>query len=352
MLLHGIKVTIDFLEYLIGAAPTVFFNQPVLWIFTALAVIASVTAVTQGDNVTRNGSGAVWIAKGYPVVHSQRMPKPGRTAAHGATAVEVIKGVLPIESGEINGEFSPFRQPSVSCRLSGSGVSFVPSSVVSPNPIHVLFGPLPVLSIKPKAIVLIIFALVVPVSLPLFGIVHSSVAARFVIVPHLFWVSFLIPPLCFFGAFRVVSTPPKVFDPIRFRVGFGPCAIFAMRLKSIPRSGLFVEELCRARKFIAAFRAALESIAGRFKIATLSNRAALLAFRPEIVFSFASSVEVFGIGGEKLVTSATALKRFFVHGILVNAARMVYDWQAVRVPLFGSYPIQSRLIIPQNEVVL
>lgn len=109
------------IQYCPGFLFTIFLGQPFMWGFVVLGIVAAVNAVTKRYDISGDSAGAIWIIKRYPMIHSQRMPKPSGTAAHSTATVEIVERELPIVLGKVIGKTS------FSCHVPiQDGLEFIP----------------------------------------------------------------------------------------------------------------------------------------------------------------------------------------------------------------------------------
>jgi len=94
------EVFVNPLKDLLCLARPKFCINPDNWIAVAFVTIAAIYTMTKRDDVLRNGTGASWIGKRYPMISGKCMPQASGSTANGATVVEVIKAALPISGGE------------------------------------------------------------------------------------------------------------------------------------------------------------------------------------------------------------------------------------------------------------
>ena len=75
-------------------------NQPFTGTAVSLRVIAATCAVTERDDVPRDGAGAIGAAERYPVVGGENVPEAGRTPTDRTTTAEMSERRLPVVGGE------------------------------------------------------------------------------------------------------------------------------------------------------------------------------------------------------------------------------------------------------------
>ena len=74
-MLYPLEVSCNSLQNLVGLAFSVTLGQPLGSIECSLAIVATIYAMTQGQNVFWDGSRAVGAGQRNPVIHRQRVPK-------------------------------------------------------------------------------------------------------------------------------------------------------------------------------------------------------------------------------------------------------------------------------------
>lgn len=79
-----------------------FVNDPLFWITGVFALIASIYAITERDNIVGDCARAIRARVGNPMIHCEGMPQTLRPTTSRTCAAEIIKGKLPILISKVN----------------------------------------------------------------------------------------------------------------------------------------------------------------------------------------------------------------------------------------------------------
>lgn len=101
MLTERIKVALYLIMYLLGFALSKTFAKPLVGVFIALAIVAAVYTMTQRDNVHWDSTKTIGRRKRYPVIGGYCVPQSRWSTTDGATTLEVIKCMLPVNDSKI-----------------------------------------------------------------------------------------------------------------------------------------------------------------------------------------------------------------------------------------------------------
>jgi len=106
LLAHPIKIRFDLGQFARGAPLTELLPQPHVGHLFALAVVATVYAVAQWQNIRWISARAVFAAQWNPVIMGERVPQPTRTLTYSAFVTPIIQRNLPILLRKMVGQFA------------------------------------------------------------------------------------------------------------------------------------------------------------------------------------------------------------------------------------------------------
>lgn len=224
-----------------GLLCAVLMAQPFVWVFIVLAIVAAFVAVTERYDIGRDSAGAIWIVQWYPMIHSHGVKESRRATTNGATAVEVVKGKLPVVFVEIISKSAPSCPIAMAYSAKFSSVLFGVFAAGLPPSFRV---PSPPLSVSTGVIRVVSFSNALPLSL-FFDVTIAPFIAN--LSTPLSVID--IPLTAVFGLFFKV---PGSLD--RFAMACSTSPTKAWRIVTV----VTIKILSRCREFIAANYTALK----------------------------------------------------------------------------------------------